>query len=168
MSDPIRKLTLKDGSTRYRVIVDVGIHPDGRRDQRTKTFRTLTEARKYLTATRAQVDSGTYIAPSKLTLSAYLRQWLAGKRNLKANSRSGYRLALRHIHESCGHLPLVGLTKADIDAVATTMHDNGKSPQPSSRRSRSSRKRSTPPCVRASCRATSRHWWNVHARSSRR
>lgn len=128
MREPIRKVTIKNGGVRYRVVVDVGIRPDGRRDQRTRTFRTRKEATRYLTATRSQVDTGTYIAPSKLTLSDYLRGWLAGKRNLKANSRSGYRLALRHVHASCGHLPLVKIAKSDIDATVTTMHDNGSSP----------------------------------------
>lgn len=89
MSDPIHKLILKDGGTRYRVVVDVGTHPDGRRDQRTRTFRTRKDARTYLTATRSQVDTGSYITPSKLTLDHYLDRWLMGKRNLKANSRSG-------------------------------------------------------------------------------
>lgn len=44
-SDPIKKVTLRSGKTRYRFVIDVGRKPDGRRDQRTYTFDTRKEAK---------------------------------------------------------------------------------------------------------------------------
>ena len=44
-TDPIKKITTKSGEVRYRFIIDVGKRPDGRRDQRCFTFRTIKEAR---------------------------------------------------------------------------------------------------------------------------
>jgi integrase len=127
MTEPIRKITLKDGGTRYRVVVDVGLRPNGRRDQRTMTFRTYKDARAAISRTRSQVDSGVYVAPSKANLDSYLEGWLAGKRGIKASTRSGYVGALRHVREACGQLPLAKVTKADLDAMVTRMIDRGLS-----------------------------------------
>ncbi len=38
MKEPIRKITLKDGTVRYRLVVDVGRDENGRRQQITRTF----------------------------------------------------------------------------------------------------------------------------------
>jgi hypothetical protein len=40
MKEPINKITLKDGSIRYRLVVDVGRDESGRRKQLTRTFDT--------------------------------------------------------------------------------------------------------------------------------
>jgi hypothetical protein len=45
-TEPIRKITLSDGSVRYRVVVDAGRKLDGSRAQRTSTHRTRREARE--------------------------------------------------------------------------------------------------------------------------
>ena len=127
MTEPIRKITLKDGTTRYRVVVDVGLRPNGRRDQRTMTFHTHKDARAAVSRTRSQVDSGVYVAPSKATLGGYLDGWLAGKRGIKPSARSGYMGALKHVRDACGQLQLAKVTKADLDAMVTGMLDRGPS-----------------------------------------
>ena len=38
MKEPINKITLKDGSVRYRLVVDIGRDENGRRKQLTRTF----------------------------------------------------------------------------------------------------------------------------------
>lgn len=60
--EPIRKITLSDGSMRYRVVVDAGRKPDGSRAQRTSTHRTRREAREWLAAVRSDLTRGTYVA----------------------------------------------------------------------------------------------------------
>ena len=40
MKEPINKITLKDGSVRYRLVVDIGRDENGRRKQLTRTFDT--------------------------------------------------------------------------------------------------------------------------------
>ncbi len=129
MSEPIRKVTLKDDSVRYRVVLDVGIRADGRRDQRTSTHRTLKAARAEVARTRSQVDEGRYVAPSKVTLSAYLDGWLAGKRSIKASTRSSYVLALQHVRRHIGQQRLELVRKTDVDAVVLDMQSTGRSPR---------------------------------------
>ena len=46
MKEPINKITLKDGSVRYRLVVDIGRDEHGRRKQLTRTFDTRREARE--------------------------------------------------------------------------------------------------------------------------
>lgn len=36
MKEPIRKVELKDGTTRYRLVVDIGLDENGKRQQLTK------------------------------------------------------------------------------------------------------------------------------------
>ena len=63
-AEPIRKITLSDGSVRYRVVVNAGRKPDGSRAQRTSTHRTRREAREWLAAVRSPTSNrGTYVAP---------------------------------------------------------------------------------------------------------
>lgn len=142
MAAPIRKIILQDGSTRYRVVVDVGRRPSGGRDQRTKTFRTRTEAGKWLTATRSQVDGGSYVRPVNETLSAHLDSWLEGKRlsgKRPATLRS-YRDALSHVRSLFGTKPLQSLTAEDVEQVKALMLDGaarriGRKGEPLSARS---------------------------------
>ena len=63
--EPIRKVTLADGSTRWRCGVDVGQSRDGRRRQSTRTFATMKEAKAFVSSTRVLVTSGTYVAPAE-------------------------------------------------------------------------------------------------------
>jgi hypothetical protein len=45
VSDPIKKIALKDGTVRYRFVVDIGRDPEtGKRQQKTFTFDTKREA----------------------------------------------------------------------------------------------------------------------------
>jgi integrase len=123
--EPIRKITLADGSTRYRVVVDVGRGPDGSRDQRTSTHKTLREAREWLAKVRTSAKEGSYVRPSKLTLTEHLDTWLAGKRDLRPSTRRGYVDALKPFRAALGTKPLQQIGKADLDRVVTTMLTTG-------------------------------------------
>ena len=48
----------------------------GRRRQVSKTAHSKRQAQKLRTELLAEVDQGTFVKPSKLTLGAYLEQWL--------------------------------------------------------------------------------------------
>ncbi len=125
MSEPIRKITLKDGNARYRVVVDVGLRPSGQRDQRTRTFRTRADARKWLTATRSQVTAGGYVRPINETVDAHLDSWLESKRlsgNRPATMRC-YTDSLRHVRSILGGKPLQSLTAEDVELVKAAMLD---------------------------------------------
>src|SRR5580704_4154527 len=62
--EPIRKIVLKDGTVRYRLVVDVGHDGTGRRRQITRTYDRQKEARAELSRIRHQQAEGNYVAPS--------------------------------------------------------------------------------------------------------
>lgn len=123
MSEPIRKITLPSGDTRYRVVVDVGRKPDGKRDQRTATFRRRREAVDWLAATRQQVNTHAYVAPAKVTLGEHLDAWFAGRRGLKPATRRNYADALRPFRQQLGAIPLQKVERADVERVVSAMLD---------------------------------------------
>ena len=61
MKEPIRKMTLANGSVRYRLVVDIGQGPNGKRQQLTRTYDKLKDARAELSRIRHQTDQGTYV-----------------------------------------------------------------------------------------------------------
>jgi hypothetical protein len=68
--DPIKTVTLKDGTKRYRFVVDVGRDPKtGKRQQKTMTFDKKREAEKEWNRIRHQTSEGTYVKPSKATVN---------------------------------------------------------------------------------------------------
>ncbi|WP_433344181.1 tyrosine-type recombinase/integrase [Micromonospora sp. CA-111912] len=124
--DPIKKVILKDGRTRYRFVIDVGRRSDGRRDQRTYTYDTLREAKAERAKIIAGRSTGTYVAPSTLTLGEYLPTWLAGKRNLRAGALRAYTDALKPVIERLGAVEVQKLSKADLDGLVDWMLSSGR------------------------------------------
>lgn len=124
--DPIKRFELKDGSVRYRFVVDMGRKPDGRRDQRTHTFTTLKQAR----AERARIISdrarGTLVKPDKSTVREACDAWLDGRRGLKPGTRRTYADALSLICGQVGHVKLSALTKGQIDQAVTYLLASGR------------------------------------------
>lgn len=128
MSDLIKKVTLKDGTVRYRFVVDIGRDPDtGRRQQKTHTFHTRREARAAYDKIRHQMNEGSYIRPTKITVSAYLNGWLEGAtRDLRDSSRRSYQDALRPVHERLGPMPIQKVSKANVEQLVTWMETSGR------------------------------------------
>jgi integrase len=127
MREPIRKFTRKDGTTVYRLVVDAGRHPDGRRRQITKTFAKLREARSELARIRRETDLGTYIAPSEETISTALDAWLLGAlRDRRASTRRNYVDALQPVRDRIGHIKLQQATKADVEGLVDWMLTSGR------------------------------------------
>jgi len=124
--DPIEKVELADGSTRYRFRIDVGKKPDGKRDQRTFTFDTLKEAKAERAKIIAAKSTGTYVAPSKITVCEFCESWLEGKRNIRRGTRTTYRNNLAHAVERIGHLRMQQVTKADVDKMVNHMLTGGR------------------------------------------
>ena len=78
-SGSIRKKTVqRDGKTYtyWEARYTAGYHPGtGKQIQRSITGRTQREVSQKLKAATASIDAGTYIAPSKLTLGAWMDAW---------------------------------------------------------------------------------------------
>ncbi len=60
-------------------------------------------------------------------MSDYLDGWLAGKRNLKASTRSSYLHAFKPVRRRIGRHKLEHVRKVDVDAVVIDMTEAGRS-----------------------------------------
>lgn len=116
MKEPIKKIRLKDGTVRYRLVVDIGHDENGRRKQLTRTFDTRRDAREELSRIRHETNLGTYIKPSKETVNACLDGYLKGAtRDLRAPTKRNYEDALWPVRERLGTRPLQSITKSDVE-----------------------------------------------------
>src|SRR5207245_9108468 len=96
MTEPIRKITLANGTVRYRLVTDVGRDENGKRKQLTRTFDTKRQAREELARVRHESNLGTYVRPSNETLGRYLDDYLKGAtRDRRASTKRSYTDALR-------------------------------------------------------------------------
>jgi integrase len=124
-TDPIKKITTKNGETRYRFIIDIGKRPDGKRDQRCYTYAKLGEAG----AARAKIISdrscGTLV-PTKITVAEAIKAWLEGRRNLRPSTQRGYADSLRLVSDRLGHIQLQNLTKKHVDDLVSELLASGR------------------------------------------
>lgn len=143
MSDTIKKITLKDGSTVYRFTIDVGVRPkidkaSGKpvldengaqvmtRDQRTHTFPKLGEARAEQARIISERAKGSYVAPTKITVAKLVAEWLASKRRLKSSTLRTYTDALKPVVERLGYVEAQQLTKAQVVSLVEWMRAEGR------------------------------------------
>jgi integrase len=138
-TDPIRKIELADGRTRYRFVVDVGkkpkidkatgkpaTGPDGHpvmvRDQRTFTYDGLKEARAERARVISESAKGTYVKPAKVTVEEVIAGWLETKqRSVKPSTWRHYIDVLKPVRERYGYLQLQALTKDHVEALVRDM-----------------------------------------------
>jgi integrase len=127
VKEPIRKITLKDGTTRYRLVVDIGREESGKRKQVTRTYDKLKDARAELSRVRHETDRGTYVRPTSETVNAYLDAYLKGAtRGKRVSTARNYRDAFRPVRERLGDRPLQSLTKADIEGLVDWILTSGR------------------------------------------
>ncbi|WP_328314150.1 site-specific integrase [Streptomyces sp. NBC_00442] len=132
MAEP-KRIVLRDGKVRYRVVVDAGQDENGKRVQLTITRDTKTAAKDERDRILHQRAAGTFIAPSKITLGEWLEQWLEYKRrDVEETTIRTYRLALVHVFDRLGHIRLQELTEDHIqdflDEVVATGRRRGGEP----------------------------------------
>jgi len=127
VKDPIKKITLKDGTVRYRFVVDVGLDEDGKRQQLTRTYDKLKEARDELARIRHETSQGTFVKPSELTVSEYLDEYFQGAtRGRRESTKASYRYAFLPVRERLGHRTLQSVTKRDIENLVDWMLASGR------------------------------------------
>ncbi|WP_234334800.1 site-specific integrase [Streptomyces sp. NRRL S-118] len=123
---------LRDGTVRYRTVVDAGRDENGKRIQLTITRDTKTAVKAERDRILHQRSAGTLIAPSKITLGEWLDQWLEYKRrDVEETTIRTYRLALVHVRERLGHVRLQELTEDQVrdfvdELVATGRRKGGE------------------------------------------
>ena len=127
MKEPIRKIELEDGTVRYRLVVDIGRDEKGKRQQITRTFDKLKEARAELSRIRHETDQGTYVKPSEITVNEYLDEYLVGAtRGRRESTKVSYRDAFRPVRERLGARALQSISKADVENLVDWMLASGR------------------------------------------
>lgn len=107
--------------TRYRWVVDVGIHPaTGKRRQLTRTFDNPEVAERELARTLDSVRDGSVVLPSKLTVGEFLDEWLHGQ------DVASYREALKPVRDWYGGTPLQRLSEGDVEKLIAWMMASGR------------------------------------------
>lgn len=117
-AEPITKRTTRAERVNYTFQIDAGIRPDGTRDRRRYTYRTLAEARRELRRISTAAVAGTLIKRDKLTVGKYLAGWLDGRR-VRANSLDGYRSALKPVIDHLGTVPLQHLDTRHLEDLVS-------------------------------------------------
>jgi len=128
MTDPIKKITLADGRTRYRFVVDTGRDPvTGKRQQKTFTYDLRREAVAELERIRHQRRTGEYVQPSKLTVDQALDVLVPALCvDVEEATARNYADAMRPVRAQLGQRRLQSLDEQDIDDLVTWMLTAGR------------------------------------------
>ena len=89
-AEPITKRTARNGSVTYEFRADVGSKPDGSRDRRRFTYRTLTEAKLEYRRVTTEVVAGSIHEESAITVDEACDEWLKGRRGIRRITLRGY------------------------------------------------------------------------------
>lgn len=116
--EPITKRTAKNGKVTYTFQIDAGTRPDGSRDRRRYTFKTIKEARRELRRISTEAAAGTLVKRDKVTLEMFLTEWLDSRR-VRPNTLDGYRAALKPVIDHLGTVPLQHLDTPQLDELVT-------------------------------------------------
>jgi integrase len=124
-AEPISKRVAKNGTTTYEFRVDTGCRADGNRDRRRYTFRTLAEARRGYRRLSAEIASGQFVGRLDFTVSEVCEQWLASRRDIRANTRRNYRDALKYVVRDLGAMKMQAVRQYHVDHWVAAMIDHG-------------------------------------------
>ena len=115
----------------WTVQVYMGIDPEtGKKHYHSETVKGAKYlAQRRLTELLRQLDTGTYVEPSKLTVGEYLRQWLRdyAETHVRQRTLEGYRGNIeRYIIPAIGNISLDKLTARHIQEMeAALLRDGG-------------------------------------------
>lgn len=114
----------------WRVVVEAG------RDPTTGTRRRIVRsgitgyhnARRIMRHLLTELDEQTYIHPSQVTVSDYLRGWLTGHAMVAAeNTLEIYAIQVQaYVSPHIGHLPMQQLAPTDLDGLYTKLLQHGR------------------------------------------
>ncbi len=113
----IRKRTHKNAKPTYQAVIERGFDSSGKRIRETKTFATRKEAEAYYNSQISAVNNGTYIEPSKLTVSQAVDEWFATEvePRLAPATIASYKVNIEnHIKPALGAVQLQKLTPTAV------------------------------------------------------
>lgn len=124
----IRPVTLKNGKTRYRFVVDVGRDPvTGKRKQLTCTYDTKREARAELARITHEAGRGVFVQPSKRTVNELLDEYLkSATRDVEKATAANYRDALKPVRYRLGDRVAQQLVEVDVEDLVDYMLSEGR------------------------------------------
>lgn len=135
-SGTIRKKTVTRNGKEYSFWesrVTVGYDPGtGKQIQKSFSGKTQKEVREKLTAAQREIDRGTYLLPSKQTVSQWMNEWLETycKNTVKPLTYSAYQASIKnYITPAIGSLPLQSLKGVNIQKLYNGMLETGLSPK---------------------------------------
>jgi len=114
---------------RYQLTVDTGV-VDGKRTQLRHRYRTEKEARAALAEIQGQVNAGSYVQPTDLTLEQACADWLRSRHKIRPTT--GYEYVLQPVCSELGELAVQDLTRRHLDELigklrlGGLMRPNGK------------------------------------------
>ena len=125
----MRGTVIKRG-TSWSVVIDLGRDGTGRRVRKWHSgYRTKKEAERARTELLSQLDRGSYVPPTKLTLGTFLTQeWLPAKRaTVKETTLASYEVHVeKHVVPRLGGVPLLGLAAAHLNAFYADLLLDGR------------------------------------------
>jgi len=121
----------KDGSTSYQVVVPYKDNNTGKWRQLWRTTRGKRQAQTLRTKLLSEVSKDNYSKPSKMTVEAYLKEWLSGLPGPVApGTVELYECLCRvHIYPAFGSRLLTQLRTTQIQALYSTKLSSGLSPR---------------------------------------
>lgn len=126
--DVIKKVVLKDGTTRYRFVVDVGTDPKtGRRRQLTVTKDRKAEAVAELARIRHEKATGALVLPTKTTVAQWLDTWLKhATRETEVGTAQNYADALLPVRRQLGAMRLQDVREEHVEQLVDWMLREGR------------------------------------------
>ena len=122
----IKRVELGSGQIRYRYRLDLEPGADGKRRQRTLTFKTEAEAIADQAKRRVEVGERDYIEPSRRTVDNVLDAWLDEARDdWKASTRYQNESALRAVRAVIGTMPVQRLAREDVSRLRRVLSETG-------------------------------------------
>lgn len=118
----------KDG--RHVVSVSLGYGTDGKRIRRYAYGSTKAEAFDAAAELRAGIVSGD-VAPTRLTLGAYLDEWIKAKTKLRVTTRARYGEAIAAMKPIIGHVRLTRVRPIQIQTMYTILAGRDSKRMPS-------------------------------------
>lgn len=105
---------------RYQLTVDTGVI-DGKRKQLRRRYRTEKEARAALAEIQGQVNAGSYVQPSTLTVEQACADWLQSRHKIRPTTAAGYEYVLQPVRSELGDLAVQDLTRRHIDELIVNL-----------------------------------------------
>ena len=118
------------GKNRWELMIYLGRAPDGKKVYRWHRVNgTRGDAQRELTRLLNSVHTGTYVAPTKVTLGAYLERWLAdyAKGHVASTTYQRYEQIVRqHLIPALGHIRLLRVQPHDLLACYAKAQESGR------------------------------------------